>query len=131
MEPDFKTENGPEYEAKLTDEYHNNLDPRLWAFVWWATLWLFRYCGIKLTITCVNRTKEENDLAGGSKWSAHLVGRAVDIRVHGLTDEELWAFTQKVGEMWGDLIYCIVHGIGANRHIHVNIRYAYHKKVYA
>ena len=120
-----KSENGPAYEMKLYDQFSDHLDPRLRAVMLESARWFRSKFDKRLVYTCVNRTEEENKDVGGAEYSAHLYGRALDIRVHNLTEDEV---NQLVGYMnlhWlkdDAWLFILVHGKGGNRHMHINIK---------
>lgn len=120
-----KSENGREYKDRLRGEIYDHLDPRLLAILLASAVWFWREFGKKLTYTCVNRTEAENKLVGGVKYSAHLYGRAVDLRVHNLTEDEIKALIEYIDQNWQkerQWLYILVHGAGHNKHMHINIQ---------
>ena len=123
-----KSENGPAYEMRLFEQFSNSLDPRLRAVMLEVARWSKAKFDKRLIYTCVNRTEAENIDVGGSKNSAHLFGRALDIRVHNLTDDEVNHMVGYINMHWlkdDPWLYVIVHGKGSNRHMHINIKYKY------
>lgn len=116
---------------RIMNEFSTGIDPRLQAFLLWLTFWIDHNLNKGLTITCLNRTVEENKQVNGSKYSAHLVGRAADLRTWFFTKDDIAKIIEAVNEYWGDFIYVLYHDAGSGNHLHVNISYKYHKKDYA
>lgn len=128
----FKSENGTEYYDRLYLEFKHWIDPRLRAVLLELDDWSQRILGKRVLITSLNRTKEENEKVGGSVYSAHLVGRAVDIRSRLFEEAELEQIKKHLMDAWGfSFLYVICHGKGSNKHIHINIRHAHQIKNYA
>lgn len=123
----FKTENGIKYWRRLEQEAYNVIDVRLLAILLALTIWAEATLGVQIIITCLRRTTRENQKAKGSKWSAHLYRRAVDIRCKHFTEEQISAIIDYLKKSWGAMLFIKRHGVGANDHIHINIRYAYRK----
>ena len=80
--------------------------------------------GKPVHITSGYRTAEHNAAVGGSKSSQHLLGRAADIRVQGISVEQVYAYADKLlGNAGGCGIY--PPGLGrANGWVHVDVRKA-------
>ena len=112
-------------DSKMMAEFTAFIDPRLQAFLLWLAYWLDQKWEKNLTITCLNRTVEENKEVNGSKYSAHLTGLAVDIRSWTLTSDKIEELIKTVEDSWGDMIYILYHNSGSGAHIHINIRYKY------
>lgn len=124
----FKEENGPDYQKRLEDEFWNHLDPRMCGMAHDLGFGLYRKAEKQLILTCIGRTKEENDAVGGSEYSAHLFRNACchawDARVHHLTGEEVDWCVRRIKNRWDPKVYyVVVHGKGPNRHLHTNVRY--------
>ena len=123
-----KTELGPSHAALLYIQFTDKLDPRLRSIMLEVARWMMDRYHKKLVYTSVNRTQEENKKVGGSEYSAHLYGRALDVRIHNLTEIELNSMIEYINdhfqreEKW---LYILVHGAGSNRHLHINIRYSH------
>lgn len=124
----FKQENGKDYLHRLIKEFHHEIDPRLSAILLGLDNWTRVQLGKELTITCLNRTKEENKKVGGVAWSAHLDGRAADIRTWNLTDEDIGRIKRYLSESWGtDFLFFKYHDSGSGKHIHLNINYKHRR----
>lgn len=122
-----KGELGLAYELKLTEEFNTKLDPRLRAVLLECGRWVRQEFDKRLVYTCVIRTQEENKKVGGAKYSAHLYGRAVDIRTHNLTGSELSKLLTYIEVHWlkdEQWLYLLVHGQGNNKHFHINIKFS-------
>ncbi|MBD9004891.1 MAG: DUF882 domain-containing protein [Faecalibacterium prausnitzii] len=57
--------------------------------------------GKPVTITSGYRTAAHNAAVGGAKSSQHLYGRAADIRVAGVSVEDVAAYTESLMPDWG------------------------------
>ena len=124
----FKTGSGLDYYAKLKFEFYDQIDVRLRGVLYELDDYMWRTHKARITITCLNRSKEYNKKVGGSPWSAHLFGRAVDLRSKNLNDEMIKDLVKHLEDVWGDFLYVKVHDAGSGNHIHINIRYKYRKK---
>lgn len=115
---------------RIMSEFIGCIDPRLQAFLLWMSYHVDHKYGKNLTLTCLNRTLEENKEVNGAQYSAHLVGRAADIRSWHFTQAQIEEIIKKVNEVWGDMIYILYHNSGSGDHIHANITKKYHIKNY-
>ena len=59
------------------------------------------YFGKAVTITSGYRTAAHNAAVGGAKSSQHLLGRAADIRVQGVSVEDVAAYADSLMPDWG------------------------------
>ena len=59
--------------------------------------------GKAVTITSGYRTPAHNAKVGGAKSSQHLLGRAADIRVQGVSVEDVAAYTESLMPDWGGI----------------------------
>ena len=59
------------------------------------------YFGKAVTITSGYRTAAHNAVVGGAKSSQHLLGRAADIRVQGVSVEDVAAYAESLMPDWG------------------------------
>lgn len=121
-----KTELGADYETNLRKEFNGYLDPRLRGVMISAAIWFRETYDRDLIYTCVNRSADQNKADGGAKYSAHLYGRALDIRANDLKQNEIDGLLKFIKDNWNtddNWLYVIVHGAGSNRHIHINIRF--------
>ena len=57
--------------------------------------------GKAVTITSGYRTAAHNAAVGGAKSSQHLLGRAADIRVQGVSVEDVAAYAESLMPDWG------------------------------
>ena len=57
--------------------------------------------GKAVTITSGYRTPAHNAAVGGAKSSQHLLGRAADIRVRGVSVEDVAAYAERLMPDWG------------------------------
>ena len=57
--------------------------------------------GKSVTITSGYRTAAHNAAVGGTKSSQHLLGRAADIRVQGVSVEDVAAYAESLMPDWG------------------------------
>lgn len=57
--------------------------------------------GKAVTITSGYRTAAHNAAVGGAKSSQHLLGRAADIRVQGISVEDVAAYAERLMPDWG------------------------------
>ena len=57
--------------------------------------------GKAVTITSGYRTAAHNAAVGGAKSSQHLLGRAADIRVRGVSVEDVAAYAERLMPDWG------------------------------
>ena len=59
--------------------------------------------GRAVTITSGYRTAAHNAAVGGAKSSQHLLGRAADIRVQGVSVEDVAAYAESLMPDWGGI----------------------------
>ena len=59
--------------------------------------------GKAVTITSGYRTPAHNAAVGGAKSSQHLLGRAADIRVQGVSVEDIAAYAERLMPDWGGI----------------------------
>lgn len=113
--------------VRLLLEYDNKIDRRLRAVL----MDLGQHVAVNMaadpiTVTCLNRTKVENDRLGGSQYSAHLSGRGVDIRVWNYSDETIEKIRIYLEQTWGcKFLFFKHHNSGSGEHIHLNIRWKF------
>ena len=115
--------------GQLRAEFDNALDPLARFAVVDLTDVMAQEFGVDMLITCVNRTPEANQAAGGVEKSAHLpingIGRAVDLRSFHLTDYQEKFLTAYVKARWGTVIHCILHQGGTADHFHLNVNFQF------
>lgn len=120
----FKSGNGIEYKARLETEFYGMIDKRLKAILLDLADTLEQKLEKDVTITCLNRTLEENREVNGSPHSAHLENRAVDIRTWYFDKKEIVFIEKYLYDTWSrDMIYFKYHDAGSGNHIHINIKY--------
>ena len=126
----YKAEDGPTYQCRLESEFANSIDRRLVAIILELADFMLAAYQKTLTITCLVRTTEENAAVGGGQYSAHLHGRAVDIRLHDLEDYQGRVMLGHVKALWAeDFLYALAHGEGSNHHLHLNITRKYAREI--
>ena len=78
--------------------------------------------GKAVTITSGYRTPEHNTEVGGSKSSQHLLGRAADIQVAGVSVEDVAAYAESLMPDWGGVGRYPVKAGRATGWVHVDTR---------
>ena len=78
--------------------------------------------GKAVTITSGYRTPAHNAKVGGSKSSQHLLGRAADIRVQGVSVEDVAAYAESLMPGWGGIGRYTVKAVRATGWVHVDTR---------
>ena len=78
--------------------------------------------GKAVTITSGYRTPEHNAAVGGAKSSQHLLGRAADIRVQGVSVEEVATYAESLMPDWGGVGRYPVKAGRATGWVHVDTR---------
>ena len=78
--------------------------------------------GKPVTITSGYRTASHNAAVGGSKSSQHLLGRAADIRVQGVSVEDVAAYAESLMPDWGGVGRYPVKAGRATGWVHVDTR---------
>ena len=78
--------------------------------------------GKAVTITSGYRTAAHNAAVGGAKSSQHLLGRAADIRVAGVSVEDVAAYTESLMPDWGGVGRYPVKAGRATGWVHVDTR---------
>lgn len=78
--------------------------------------------GKPVTITSGYRTAAHNAAVGGAKSSQHLYGRAVDIRVQGVSVEDVAAYAESLMPDWGGVGRYPVKAGRAAGWVHVDTR---------
>lgn len=111
------------------------LDPRMQGLLLAMSQWQFEKWAIPVTVTCINRTPEQNGaIPGSNNQSAHMMRphqlyfRAVDIRNKDLTPQQQRERREYVLFHWnkgGQMIHFLDHNSGAGDHTHININYGY------
>ena len=78
--------------------------------------------GKAVTITSGYRTPAHNAAVGGAKSSQHLLGRAADIRVQGVSVEDVAAYAESLMPDWGGVGHYPVKAGRAAGWVHVDTR---------
>lgn len=78
--------------------------------------------GKPVTITSGYRTAAHNASVGGAKSSQHLLGRAADIRVEGVSVEDVAAYAESLMPDWGGVGRYPVKAGRATGWVHVDTR---------
>ena len=78
--------------------------------------------GKPLHITSGYRTAAHNAAVGGSKSSQHLLGRAADIQVQGVSVEDVAAYAESLMPAWGGVGRYPVKAGRATGWVHVDTR---------
>lgn len=78
--------------------------------------------GKAVTITSGYRTAAHNAAVGGAKSSQHLLGRAADIRVQGVSVEDVAAYAERLMPDWGGIGHYPVKEGRATGWVHVDTR---------
>jgi len=113
-----------------------DIDPRLRAIALGLEWFIAKKLKKNMTITCIGRTKKENDACGGHIYSAHIIRenewiRAFDMRSRDYSAEEIEAITDYLDSCWngnGYFLNVVATSHGTGPHIHLNIRYKYRIK---
>ena len=78
--------------------------------------------GKPITITSGYRTATHNTAVGGAKSSQHLLGRAADIQVQGVSVEDVAAYAESLMSAWGGVGRYPVKAGRAEGWVHVDTR---------
>ena len=78
--------------------------------------------GKPITITSGYRTAAHNKSVGGAKSSQHLLGRAADIQVQGVSVEDVAAYAESLMPAWGGVGRYPVKAGRAKGWVHVDTR---------
>lgn len=78
--------------------------------------------GKAVTITSGYRTAAHNATVGGAKSSQHLLGRAADIRVEGVSVEDVAAYAESLMPDWGGVGRYPIKAGRAKGWVHVDTR---------
>ena len=80
--------------------------------------------GRPVVITSGYRTATHNTAVGGAKSSQHLLGRAADIQVQGVSVEDVAAYAESLMPAWGGVGRYPVKAGRAKGWVHVDVRKA-------
>lgn len=116
----FKTERiGLEYKSR-------HLNPHLRAVLLELADFLRRQHDIRLVVTCLWRSEEENRMVGGAPKSSHLTWRAADVRTYDWPAPVKQIAVQHLTKLWPrDMLFVKVHDSGTGEHMHLNINYGW------
>lgn len=109
---------------RFSGQFDYILDPKLRAILLELEAWTKNYADYEPMITSLVRTLEENKEVGGRPRSAHLDGRAADLRVWDMPELLPETIINRWRSIWeASMVHCLLHGDGNNSHIHININW--------
>lgn len=108
----LRNEPPPDVRASLVRLVRVVLDPLRWKL------------GVPVIVTSGYRSPAVNAAVGGSSTSDHMAGRAVDVRVEGLSSRELARKVLSSGVPFDQLIW-----YDASRHVHIGYRHGKNRRV--
>jgi hypothetical protein len=130
IELQFKGAVGSDAELRLKQEFRTQVTGMLRAVLLDAACFAWIRWHVKLLVTCLIRTEAENKATNGNPKSAHFRGDAGDLRSHNLTAPQIEELEEYLRHTWGPIVHFRYHDAGTGPHIHINVNYPYHRKVY-
>lgn len=106
--------------AGLLRNFVVDIHSMLQALIWGFTCYMLLTHHIKVVVTSLVRSEEENRRVGGSPTSKHReeYKMAVDFRTRDWPDGLVGVASDWLKKTWGDLVYCLIE----KDHLHVQLR---------
>ena len=107
-------------QAGLLRHFIVDIHPMLQALIWGFTCYMLLTHHIKVVVTSLVRSEEENKKVGGSPTSKHRreYKMAVDFRTHDWPDGLVEIASNWLKKTWGNLLYILVE----KDHLHLHLR---------
>ena len=104
----------------LLKNFVTDIHPMLQALIWGFTCYMLLTHHIKVVVTSLVRSEEENKRVGGSPTSKHReeYRMAVDFRTKDWPDGLVKIASDWLQKTWGDLLYILVE----SNHLHLHLR---------
>lgn len=114
----FDQDEDEAHAMQLEEELRGWVSPLLLAVMLGYAFAVYKRFGYKPTITCVNRSKEQNEAVDGYKFSGHLTGYALDLRDRDMSQIILNWTLAWFNRYWNKRFIYVIHH---NHHIHVGV----------